>query len=157
MMAASEDVPLLDKVKKKAEQIVQAYGPSDQFQVISHEMKGAQQRWLSQENAIAAIDDIAVNPKVTLLSKVLFKQKQAAPNEGNHLSYILSDFQRSITDMTLEGDTTMEVNLLPFQAVKENNVAIDSAWFEAVVPSICLLYTSPSPRDATLSRMPSSA
>ncbi len=136
MMAASEDVPLLDKVKKKAEQIVQAYGPSDQFQVISHEMKGAQQRWLSQENAIAAIDDISVNPKVTLLSKVLFKQKQAAPNEGNHLSYILSDFQRSITDMTLEGDTTMEINLLPFQAVKENNVAIDSAWFEAVVPSI---------------------
>ena len=26
-----------------------------------------------------------------------------------------------------------------------------------VVPSVCLLYTSPSPRDATLSRMPSSA
>ena len=25
------------------------------------------------------------------------------------------------------------------------------------VPNICLLYTSPSPRDATLSRMPSSA
>ena len=28
----------------------------------------------------------------------------------------------------------------------------DSDW-----PSVCLLYTSPSPRDATLSRMPSSA
>ena len=26
-----------------------------------------------------------------------------------------------------------------------------------IVPSTCLLYTSPSPRDATLSRMPSSA
>ena len=26
-----------------------------------------------------------------------------------------------------------------------------------VVPGFCLLYTSPSPRDATLSRMPSSA
>ena len=25
------------------------------------------------------------------------------------------------------------------------------------LPSVCLLYTSPSPRDATLSRMPSSA
>ena len=29
--------------------------------------------------------------------------------------------------------------------------------FVEVVPYICLLYTSPSPRDATLSRMPSSA
>ena len=28
---------------------------------------------------------------------------------------------------------------------------------EVVVPKVCLLYTSPSPRDATLSRMPSSA
>ena len=28
---------------------------------------------------------------------------------------------------------------------------------EAVLGAICLLYTSPSPRDATLSRMPSSA
>ena len=28
---------------------------------------------------------------------------------------------------------------------------------ERAMPSACLLYTSPSPRDATLSRMPSSA
>ena len=28
---------------------------------------------------------------------------------------------------------------------------------KGIVPSFCLLYTSPSPRDATLSRMPSSA
>ena len=29
--------------------------------------------------------------------------------------------------------------------------------FKRGVPCVCLLYTSPSPRDATLSRMPSSA
>ena len=29
--------------------------------------------------------------------------------------------------------------------------------FDAVIVRSCLLYTSPSPRDATLSRMPSSA
>ena len=29
--------------------------------------------------------------------------------------------------------------------------------YSNVHPSVCLLYTSPSPRDATLSRMPSSA
>ena len=31
------------------------------------------------------------------------------------------------------------------------------AWFAVVLPSLCLLYTSPSPRDRTRSRMPSSA
>ena len=35
---------------------------------------------------------------------------------------------------------------------KPNQTPLDSA-----KPSFCLLYTSPSPRDATLSRMPSSA
>ena len=31
------------------------------------------------------------------------------------------------------------------------------AWFGADVIKVCLLYTSPSPRDGLLSRMPSSA
>ena len=32
-----------------------------------------------------------------------------------------------------------------------------SALVDTILPTTCLLYTSPSPRDATLSRMPSSA
>ena len=37
-----------------------------------------------------------------------------------------------------------------------NNEALAEAVME-ILPRFCLLYTSPSPRDATLSRMPSSA
>ena len=33
----------------------------------------------------------------------------------------------------------------------------ERAQFDLILPKSCLLYTSPSPRDATLSRMPSSA
>ena len=39
--------------------------------------------------------------------------------------------------------------------VNQNNLV--TVCQEANCPNICLLYTSPSPRDATLSRMPSSA
>ena len=45
---------------------------------------------------------------------------------------------------------TVKVTLGP----KGRNVVIDKSYG---APRICLLYTSPSPRDATLSRMPSSA
>ena len=38
---------------------------------------------------------------------------------------------------------------------EHNSVRDDVGYFD--VSHICLLYTSPSPRDATLSRMPSSA
>ena len=39
---------------------------------------------------------------------------------------------------------------------KENRLKINQ-WLMAQMGYVCLLYTSPSPRDATLSRMPSSA
>ena len=44
---------------------------------------------------------------------------------------------------------------LPDQLNKCKELSIDSV--EIPIYQICLLYTSPSPRDATLSRMPSSA
>lgn len=136
MMALSEDVPLVDKAKKKAEEIVSAYGVADQFQILSHELKGSQQRWINQENTIQAIDDISLNPEVNLLSNVYNKQKQSKPKEGNHVIYYISDFQKSITNFNLDNDTLSEINLLPLQSIKESNVSIDSAWFESVVPSI---------------------
>ena len=46
------------------------------------------------------------------------------------------------------------------QLVFDRHIAIqflDKETFEHATFNICLLYTSPSPRDATLSRMPSSA
>ena len=43
--------------------------------------------------------------------------------------------------------------------MRQNNDSVDVAKLaiEAINYKVCLLYTSPSPRDATLSRMPSSA
>ncbi len=136
MMASSQDVPLIDKAKKKAEEIVSAYSPSDQFQILSHELKGSQLRWLNQENTISAISEIVVNPEVNMLSNIYNKQKESYTEDENHIIYLLSDFQESITDLELTNDSLHEVNLLAFQSVKENNLAIDSAWFESVVPSI---------------------
>ena len=46
------------------------------------------------------------------------------------------------------------IDLVPIDAVVEDAVGLSNA---GAAPGYCLLYTSPSPRDATLSRMPSSA
>ena len=45
--------------------------------------------------------------------------------------------------------------LLNAQAIEDENPDMDL--YESAYLKFCLLYTSPSPRDATLSRMPSSA
>ena len=58
------------------------------------------------------------------------------------------------------------ISVFPYQQVKEADAAIQSmdAWkksewktFVSILNDTCLLYTSPSPRDRTRYRMPSSA
>ena len=48
------------------------------------------------------------------------------------------------------------ISSAPFAPIEQRIVGPES-WFVRLLPYLCLLYTSPSPRDATLSRMPSSA
>lgn len=136
MTASSEDVPLLDKAKRKAEEIVAAYSETDRFQILSHEMKGYQLRWINKENTIQAIEEIELNPEVSMLDNVLQSQIQYLPDDGNNIIYYISDFQKSITDIESDTDSLTEINFVPLQAVKENNISIDSAWFESVVPAL---------------------
>ena len=49
------------------------------------------------------------------------------------------------------------VSKLPLASDLTNPLTIDLSAAEITIGDACLLYTSPSPRDATLSRMPSSA
>ena len=56
----------------------------------------------------------------------------------------------SILDFVDENDPTIVGDRQRLEAIREERALKADAYF-------CLLYTSPSPRDATLSRMPSSA
>ena len=51
------------------------------------------------------------------------------------------------------GEGVVEGEIVEWHVAVGDSVSED----DALVDVICLLYTSPSPRDATLSRMPSSA
>ncbi len=138
MSSLSEDVPLLEKAKTRAREIVEAYAVEDRFQILTNDFEGRHQRLVSKEDALALIDEIKITPSVKELSKVLHRQKQAL-NTGdaeNHSSYIISDFQKNISDIESYQDTTVEVNLLPLQSVQERNVGIDTAFFDAPVQTM---------------------
>ena len=136
MEALSQDVPLLDKAKQRAREAVQAYAPDDQFQILTNDFEGRHQRLVSRDDALSLIDEVTISPEVKALSGVLTRQRQAlsTARTGNHVSYLISDFQRNITDIENYADTTLELNLIPLQAVQERNISIDSAWFNAPVP-----------------------
>jgi hypothetical protein len=131
----SQDVSLLEKGKIRAREIVEAYNAEDQFQILTNDFEGRHQRLVGKEDALAFIEEVQPSPDVKKLSTVFERQKQALESWKNDLKkiYWLSDFQETIANLESVQDTTVEVNLIPLQSVQENNVSIDSAWFEAPV------------------------
>lgn len=136
MSALSQDVPLMEKAKQRAREIVGAFGIEDRFQILTNDFDGRHQRLVGQEEALALIDEITIGPAVRPLTTVTARQMQALAmgKVDNESLYLISDFQRNITDLQQWTDTLVDVTLIPLQAVQERNVGLDSAWFEAPVP-----------------------
>ena len=135
MRAQSGDIPLFDKAKNKALEIVTAYSVEDRFQILTHDFERRHQRLVSKENAIALIEEVNISPSVKTLQNVMERQKQALNSEAidNKVAFVISDFQSNISQLQIEEDSTIEVNFVPLQSIKEKNISIDSAWFEAPV------------------------
>ncbi len=134
MQSFGEDLPLLDRSKQRASEIISAYTEEDKFQILTHELRADQQRYLSRAEALLAVEDIYISPAVSPLSDVVSRQVRLSKSDPDAplVSYIISDFQRSITDLT-PVDSSIQLNLVPVQSVQEKNVTIDSAWFEVPV------------------------
>lgn len=135
MSALSQDVPLVEKAKQRAEEIVNAYAETDRFQVLTNDFEGRHQRLVSKEDALGLIEEIKISPAVRTMSEVIARQKQALASGAEEIetAFLISDFQENVTDLSAWPDTFPEINLVPLQSVQERNIAIDTAWFEAPV------------------------
>ena len=138
MSAESEDVRLVEKARTRITEIINAYGVDDRIQIITADFEGRDQRLLSKEDARTRVNEIKVTYKVRSLSKVLARQKQAVKAGNNRLKelFIVSDFQKNISDLEMYQDSTIDLTIVPLQSVQNQNVAIDSAWFQSPVQSL---------------------
>jgi hypothetical protein len=135
MNALSKETSLLELAKKRARDIITAYAPGDRFQVLTNDFEGRDLRLIGQEEALARIDQVQVGPVSRSLSKVLIRQQQTL-NTGtsdNRVSYLISDFQQTIADLSDFRDSTLAIFLVPMRAVQESNLSVDSCWFESPV------------------------
>jgi len=133
MNAQSQDVSLFEKAKQKAQEVVEAYGPEDKFQLITHDLEGKHQRLLTKDAFLTELEQLKITPNVSSLSNVLSRQKQTLEklDAAQKNIFYITDFQKSIVD--LEVDTTYNYYLIPLQSVNQQNVFADSLWFEAPV------------------------
>ena len=138
MSAESQDVRLLEKARRRAEELIEALDPEDRIQILTADFEGRDQRLLSKEEALSRLREVRTSYHSRELSKVLTRQKQAV-NTGenpNKELFIISDFQQNATDIQNYQDTSYRLYLIPLQSVQVRNVAIDTAWFEAPVQSV---------------------
>ena len=137
MNAMSQDIPLLSKAKQRARTIVGAYDDQDRFIILTHDFQGKNMRLVHRDEAITMIDEIQPTPTVHNLSEAYSKIKSLeSKTEGNKHIFLISDFQKSITDINAISDSIYKTHLIPLQSVQERNIGIDSAWFESPIQLI---------------------
>lgn len=137
MASLSKDIPLLDKAKAKARDIVNTYGEQELFQILTNDFEGRHQRLLTKEDALSMIEEISITPKAQKLTSVLQRHQQILKGtDRTARAYLISDFQQTINDLENYTDTSMVVDLLSLQSVQEKNISVDTAWLEAKVPMI---------------------
>ena len=136
MQSFGKDLPLFDRAKQKAREVIMGYGQEDRFQVLGHELSPSQAQWISREEALVRLEEMDFTPMVKPLSVIAGRQKQSfAKEDGTPVAWMISDFQNSIFDLSTK-DTLSKINLLPMRGVQEKNVAIDSAWFESPIQTL---------------------
>lgn len=132
MNAENEEGNLLAQAKKASQNIVMAYNQSDRFLIATN--SSINNYFVNREQAIQLIDEIEDNAKTENLSSIFIKIKdlhKEKQSEKRNKIYLISDFQKSTTDLeNFKTDSIDDITLIPLQANETKNLYIDSCWFD---------------------------
>lgn len=132
MEAVGSSGTLLDEAVRKAREIVAAYKASDNFQLLTNDFEGRQQRFITREEFLTQLDEIKPSPVSRSMGEILSRQADMLESSpaSRHVSFILSDFQRSAFGNFPKPDSSLHVFLVPLAANNQSNVYIDTCWFD---------------------------
>lgn len=134
MEALNKEGTLLDEAKRRAKEIASAYGLNDKFQLISNDFDGKDQRLLSLEEFLTAVNELNISSSSRNLDQIISRQKDVflkEPNSGKTI-YLISDFQKNILpEQSISADSTIKTRLIRLSSNAQPNISIDSVWFSS--------------------------
>ncbi len=136
MKSLSSEGNLLDEAKAKARDAAEAYPPSTQFQLLTNDFRGEQQRLLSKEEFLDNLDKVKVSSFSRTSKEVLARQQDALStvNTANKTAFWFSDFQKTfLSELPATADTTLKLNAVMLNAAENGNIYIDSCWLSSPV------------------------
>lgn len=136
MEGVNKNGSLLENAKKRAKEIVAAFGNADKFMLLTNDFEGKHQRFISKEEINEAIDEVKISSAVKSLSSVIKRQQDflRGAKLNDIRSFVISDFQKSISDFkNFPNDTAIINSLIAVNANTSDNVYIDTCWFDSPV------------------------
>ncbi|CAG5079640.1 vWA domain-containing protein [Parvicella tangerina] len=125
----------LELAKEQSENIVNNYGPTDLFQIITNDFEGRHQRLYNKQEAIQLINEIEPSFQSRTFSEIYARQTDLLKHESaNKFAYWLSDFQEYACDFnSIQPDSSLALYGIPYENKSSQNLYIDSIWFETPV------------------------
>ena len=131
---ATSDGSLLDEARRRIREVAEAYAPGDRFQLMTNDMRGSEMRWLSRDELLTALDEVALSAAAPMMSTVATRQHDFLGQSGarNRHAYMVSDFQQTTADVELlPADSSVQTTLVPLSAVEADNLYIDTVALDA--------------------------
>lgn len=136
MEAENKNGLLFEQAKNKAREIAKAYADDDKFQLLTHDFEGKHQHLLAKDDFLQAVDELKISSASKKLSEIYARQNDLLKSSSIAIkqNFIISDFQENACDFkSIKKDTSIQTYLLPIQPKQQNNVFIDSCWFDSPV------------------------
>ena len=140
----TEQGVLIDQARKKAEELVMAFQPSDRFHLITNDLEARHQRWVDRRAFLEFLYEVELSPRVVKLGNIETRQHDMLLKNEDYKSWIfmISDFQKTTAD--LEEISTSEkdaIRFIPLTSTYRQNLFIDTVWFETPIRQTGVLET----------------
>jgi hypothetical protein len=130
---------LLDEAKAMATAIVDAYRESDKYMLITNDLEGKHQQFLSRDDFKQALEDLQISPASKDISEIYVYGLRDInqQNVSSKLFYFISDFQLSTSNFkNIHPDPEISTYIVPLKANAINNVYLDTLWLNTPSPKM---------------------
>jgi len=137
MEGEGEAGPLLEVAKSRAVDLAMAYGATDRFQLLTHDLSGANQRFVSRTVFIENVQQVEISSASQPAEVILERQEDLlnrAADDPAKEAFIISDFQKSrFNPESFQPDSSISYGLVHLKRSSPANLYIDSVWFQTPV------------------------
>jgi hypothetical protein len=139
MQAEGEKGMLIEMAREKIIDILSAYAPTDVFQLMTNDLEGRYQHFVTKEQFRTFLSEVRLSPAVKPISDIIRYQHNLlnSNNSANKTAFLVSDFQRSSFISQAQKDSLIiPTILIPVGSVVKSNVSVDSCWFASPIQQL---------------------